>query len=448
LRTFFSVGPFEGTPRKFRIYYWSIVAVGTLLAVRFFPTARIESWAAVLWWLGFYIAAEMMPILLPGSRAYITVTSALEYAAIVIFGPVIAAILSTVSTIVTAMFTGVHSPHKLLFNVCLFIITVLTAGRVFQLLGGTAGADIGQLILPLTACGITYFAMDTFGVSFILGFLENKSAWRVWQRTYLWTTVTHIVGFVPLGAIIAVIYKYISISGVALFLIPLLLARYSFKLYAEMHTAHLDTIRALTSTIDSTDPFTAGHSERVTQYAIAIARELGLSENRVMTIEYAGLLHDMGKVAVRNEILLKHGKLSDSEWEAMKSHPTTGAKIVADVKFLERAKEIVLHHHERFDGKGYPEGVGGADLSLEARIVKVADSFDAMMSNRPYRKSLGLTVAVGELAKGKGSEFDPVVVDAFLALIWEDRIEIPRHDVEFTDAELASLEEAEAVEVK
>ncbi len=388
----------------------------------------------MLWWLGFYIAAEMTPILLPGSHAYITVTSALEYAAIVVFGPVVAAILSAVSAILTSTFMSNHSPHKTLFNVCLFIITVITAGKVFQLLGGHATPNINELVLPLAACGVTYFALNTSGVSIVLGLLDRTSAWRVWQRTYLWTTVTHLVAFVPLGAIIAVIHHHIGISGVGLFLIPLLLARYSFKLYSEMRTAHIDTIRALTSTIDAIDPFTAGHSERVTRYAIALSRELGLSERRVMLIEYAGLLHDMGKVAVKNEILCKPGALSDEEWTIMRSHPETGAKIVTDVKFLEGAREVVLHHHERFDGKGYPEGVGGEDLSLEARIVKVADSLDAMMSNRPYRKSLGLDAAMSELVKGRGSEFDPEVVDAFIKLIDEDRVELPGPDAEYDDS--------------
>jgi HD-GYP domain-containing protein (c-di-GMP phosphodiesterase class II) len=184
-------------------------------------------------------------------------------------------------------------------------------------------------------------------------------------------------------------------------------------------------VRALTSAIDASDPFTKGHSERVTAYSTEIAREMGLSERRVMTIEYASILHDMGKVAIQHEILLKPGDLSDKEWELMRTHPRTGAKIVADLHFLKGARDVVLYHHERFDGKGYPEGIAGEDIPLEARIVKVADAFDAMMSHRPYRQSLGLEKAKSELVAGKGTEFDPAVVDAFLGLIEQGRVEVP-----------------------
>jgi HD-GYP domain-containing protein (c-di-GMP phosphodiesterase class II) len=418
-------GPFEGTSLAFRIYYAGIVFAGVWLAVRTFPGVQVESWAPILWWLTFAFAAELSPIPLPGLNAYITVSSALDYAAIVVFGPVVAAMLSTISTVATSLFVRRLSPHKVLFNVCLFIVTILAAGWVFESLGGHTTANVGELVLPLTACGITYFVIDTFGVSLIIGLLQRISAWRVWQRTYLWTTITHLVGFVPLGAIIAIIYLQIGIPGVALFLIPLMLARYSFRLYMDLRSAHIDTVRALTSAIDASDPFTKGHSERVTAYSTEIAREMGLSERRVMTIEYASILHDMGKVAIQHEILLKPGDLSDKEWELMRTHPRTGAKIVADLHFLKGARDVVLYHHERFDGKGYPEGIAGEDIPLEARIVKVADAFDAMMSHRPYRQSLGLEKAKSELVAGKGTEFDPAVVDAFLGLIEQGRVEVP-----------------------
>jgi len=420
-----SKGPFEGTSTPFRIYYAAIVALGVGLATLVFPSIRVESWTPILWWIGFAVIADLNPIGLPGASAYITVSSALEYAAIVVFGAPMAALISTITTVLTTLIGTRVAPHKVLFNMCLFIVTILAAGWVFEQVGGRATPNVSQLVLPLAACGITYFAIDTFGVSAIVGLHQRLSPWRVWQQTYLWTTVTHLAGFVPLGAIIVVIFLQIGIPGVVLFLIPLLLARYSFKLYMDMREAHIDTIRALTSAIDASDPFTRGHSERVTGYAVSIAREMGLSERRVQTVEYAGLLHDMGKVAVQHDILLKPGALSRDEWEIMKTHPRTGAKIVSDLHFLQGAREVVLHHHERYDGKGYPDGLLGAETSLEARIVKVADAFDAMMSDRPYRASLGQTRAEEELEHGKGTEFDPSVADAFLKLLRDGRVHVP-----------------------
>ena len=428
--------PFEGTSLAFRAYYIAIVTVGAWLALRFFPSARVDEWPPVLWWMLFAFIAESSPILLPGSNAYITVSSALDYAAIVVFGPVVAAIIATVTTIVSSTVISRQPPFKILFNVCLFIITIMTAGFVFKFAGGSATPDIRHVVVPLAACGATYFAIDTFGVSIIVALQERASAWRVWQRTYLWTTVTHLVGFVPLGAIIVVIFLHIGSIGVALFLFPLVLARYSFKLYMDMREAHFDTVRALTSAIDASDPFTRGHAERVTEYAIAIAREMGLSERRVLTVEYASLLHDMGKIALQHDILLKPGALTEEEWEVMRGHPEIGARIVSDLHFLKGAHEVVLYHHERYDGKGYPKGLKGTEIPMEARIIKVADAFDAMMSDRPYRKALDADVALNELREGCSTEFDPDVVGAFLRVI------------ERGDVELPSSNEAEAGEVR
>jgi hypothetical protein len=415
-------GPFAGTSAPFKAYYFAVVLVGLFLAIKTFPTVQVDSWVPVLWWLGFAVVAELTPIMLPGSRAYITVSSALDYAAIVVFGPVMAAMIAATSSIFSSLIVSRQSPHKVLFNVCLFVMTILAAGLAFEIAGGRTTSNVSELVLPLAAAGVTYFLVDTFGVSVVVGLFERASAWRVWQRTYLWTTLTHLVGFVPLGAIIVVIYMHIGIPGVGLFLVPLLLARYSFKLYTDMRQVHIDTVRALTSAIDASDPFTKGHSERVTAYSVEVAREMGLSERRVQILEYAGFLHDMGKIALQHDILLKPGALTDEEWKIMRSHPEIGARIVSGLHFLSGAKQVVLHHHERFDGKGYPDGLCGEEIPLEARIVKVADAFDAMMSDRPYRESLGLSAALAELTKGKGTDFDPKVVDVFLLLIRQGRI--------------------------
>ena len=409
----------------FRLYYSAIVIAGVGIAAKTFPGAQIDSWGLVLWWLGFSILSDLSPIVLPGSNAYITVSSALDYAAIVVFGPVVAAMISTVSTVVTSLTTKHKTaPHKILFNVSLFIVTISSAGWAFRMVGGTATPEIRELVFPMAACGITYFFIDTFGVSMIVALSQRISAWRVWQRTYLWTTITHLVGFVPLGAIIVVIFMHIGIPGVALFLVPLMLARYSFKLYTDMRQVHFDTVRALTSAIDASDPYTRGHSERVTHYSVAIARDMRLSERRVQALEYAGFLHDMGKIGINHDILTKPGSLTEDEWQSMREHPAIGARIVSDLDFLKGARDVVLYHHERYDGNGYPEGLAGEEIPLEARIAKVADAFDAMMSNRPYRSSLGLEKSIQELKDGKGTEFDPEVVEVFLAVLDAGKVEV------------------------
>lgn len=413
--------PFAGTSWSFRLFYGGVVAVGVALVIIFFPGMRPDNWATLAWWALFIVAADVSAIRLPGDTAYIAVSSSLDYAAIALFGPVAAALVSVVSTVTTQLAIGRRPPHKVLFNVCLFVATVMAAGLVFQLLGGPQSSSLLGLMLPLGACGLTYFIVNTGVVSTIIGLSQGKHPWRVWQLTYVWTLV-HLIAFVPLGALIIVVFNVVGLPGVALFLLPLLLARYTFKLYTDMRREHFETVRALASAIDASDPHTRGHSERVTSYSIAIAREMGLSELRVQTIEYASLLHDMGKVGIQHDILLKPGALSEEEWKLMKEHPATGARIVSDLHFLKGAQGVVRSHHERFDGLGYPDGLVGEAIPLEARIVKVADAFDAMRSDRPYRRALSLSDALAELQGGIGTEFDPRVVRAFLTLVREDRV--------------------------
>ena len=416
--------PFSGTSVQFRIYYSAIVAAGVGLAYAFFPSLRPASWTTLAWWAALVAVADTSAIRLPGGRAYIAVSSSLDYAAIALFGPAAAALISVVSTFVTQLVISRRPLHKVLFNAALFVVMITVSGRVFYLFGGAEADTLLKLMLPLGICGVTYFVINTAGVSFVVGLSQGENPWRVWQGTYGWTLL-HLVAFVPLGALIVVVFTAAGLPGVSLFLLPLLLARYTFKLYTDLRQEHIDTIRVLTSAIDASDPFTKGHSERVAAYATSIARAMGLSEQRVMTVEYASLIHDMGKIALQHDILLKPGALTPEEWELMKAHPETGAKIVSGLKFLKGAREAVLYHHERFDGKGYPRGLAGEEIPLEARIVKVADAFDAMMSSRPYRASLGLQKAMRELRAGSGSEFDPAVVTVFLQLLEDGRVSVP-----------------------
>lgn len=188
---------------------------------------------------------------------------------------------------------------------------------------------------------------------------------------------------------------------------------------ARMHqaalNAYLDTIKMLSETIDAKDPYTSGHSKRVARYALIAGKSLLLSSAELQTIEYAGLLHDVGKVAIDEAVLRKPGKLSSEEWAMMLTHPRVGANIIADIPSLKDVKKYVLHHHERYDGCGYPERLSGESIPLGARLLAVADSFDTMTTDRPYRQALSIDFALEELRKCTGTQFCPVAVDAFMS---------------------------------
>lgn len=185
----------------------------------------------------------------------------------------------------------------------------------------------------------------------------------------------------------------------------------------QLEHAEIDTIATLVLTEEAKDPYVRGHSKRVTRCAAEISKELGLSEKEQRIIERAGILHDIGKIGISENILGKPGKLNEEEWVIIKKHPQRAVEILEPLRFLIREKEIICHHHERFDGDGYPDGLKGEEIPLGARIMAVADTFDAMNSERPYRKPLPEDVIIAELEKGLGTQLDPHVVITFLGLL-------------------------------
>lgn len=181
----------------------------------------------------------------------------------------------------------------------------------------------------------------------------------------------------------------------------------------ELEFTYDNTLAALSGALDLRDNETEGHARRVTQYSVRIAREMGFAGTDLVNIERGALMHDLGKIGVPDSILLKPSKLTDEEWEVMKTHPQLGYQMIRNISFLADAAPVVLHHHERYDGEGYPGRLRGEDIPVGARIFAVADTFDAMTSDRPYRKALPFEVAREELRNCAGSQFDPEVVAAF-----------------------------------
>ncbi len=178
-----------------------------------------------------------------------------------------------------------------------------------------------------------------------------------------------------------------------------------------------DTIKVLALALDARDHYTHGHSQQVTEYAVDIAREIGLSCKEIDNIRDAGILHDIGKIGIPDAILLKPGRLTEEEYAQIKKHPVIGKKILEPVNCLADKIPLIYHHHERIDGQGYPEGLEGDNIPLGARILSVADAYQAMTSDRPYRKALPTLIAIEELKRFKGRQFDPDIVDAFLRVL-------------------------------
>jgi putative two-component system response regulator len=184
--------------------------------------------------------------------------------------------------------------------------------------------------------------------------------------------------------------------------------------YSTLKKAHLDLVKVLGEAIDAKDPYTRGHSDRVRQMSLQIARSLGFSEERLEVLEYGALLHDIGKIGIKDEILRKPGALSGEEYQTIREHPLIGVKIVEGIEFFKDKIPMIRNHHEQFDGKGYPDGLAGEAIPLEARVIAVPDAFDAMASLRPHQKTRDLEAILSEMEQNKGRQFDPAILDIFL----------------------------------
>jgi putative nucleotidyltransferase with HDIG domain len=403
-------------PRTFRLYYAAVLA-GTL--VLFASTAHqlpTSSPAVLGVALLLMILSEASPVSLPGG-GYATATAVIDLACLIILGPVATASLDVASTLIIQGLFLRKPAVRMIHNMSIFALTSFAAGTAFLAAGGRVGAlELPRDIPALFACGGVYFLCNSTLVSIVIGLTQGPSPWRIWQRNFL-EGILHHLSFITLGALVATVYLHIGVWGLALVAMPFLVARHSFGLYMEIRADLKDFVRALSEVLEEVDPYTRHHSVRVSQYAVRLARGLRMSEHHVEEIEYAALVHDLGKIGPHHQhILQKPGVLSHDEQRTLRSHPAAGAEIVARVRALRRAAEIVRSHHERPDGLGYPFGLSAADVPMGARILNVSDAFDAMTSDRPYRRALSIEAALEELARGAGTQFDTQVVECLMRL--------------------------------
>jgi diguanylate cyclase (GGDEF)-like protein/putative nucleotidyltransferase with HDIG domain len=335
-----------------------------------------------------------------------------------------------------------------LFNIGALSLASLGAAAVFSV--GWVDTRAGELVTAgagLVAGG-AYFVVNTALISLAMA-LEGHDRWRsVWNERFSWL-LPHYVAFGAVGAAIALAYAAIGLYGLAVFVLPLLLMRKTMAAYlghTEKSTKKLrkaaETIRtqnvsleqanrllkerstaameSLSATVDARDAYTAGHSRRVQQLALAIGRELGLSQAELDLLGHAALFHDIGKLAIPDAILLKPAGLTADEWALMQRHADEGARIIDRLGFLNDAVPAIRHHHERFDGTGYPEGLGGEDIPLGARIIHLADALDSMLTTRIYRAARPAEEAMEELRRGSGTQFCPRCVAALERLLQTD----------------------------
>lgn len=404
-----------GLPNKAKVYLSIVIPAGLFLLGYYVWQLSVHpvDWLALGFFMLLIMLAETLMVPLPRG-GFVSVSFAVILAVIILLGPEAASVATAVAvTVAPKKSAGSKSLTKYLFNIAQDAPAIGAGGYLYQALGGVTGQVDLYAVVPILGAAVTYFVVNSLAVSLILALAQQKPV----GSTLLFNLRGHIVNMlalIPLGLLIAVLFRDIGYTGVILLFGPLLIARHAFTLYTQMRTTYVETIQSLSKAIDAKDRYTKGHSERVARYSVAVARHMKLPEQQIEALEYMAILHDTGKIGISDRVLNKPGKLEMEEFEAMKKHPLIGEKIIEDIKFLAESRKVVRHHHERWDGLGYPDGLKGEDIPLGARIIAVADAFDAMTSDRPYRRALPVEAAMRELKRCAGTQFDPKVVRAFL----------------------------------
>jgi putative nucleotidyltransferase with HDIG domain len=367
--------------------------------------------------------AETFLIPLPKIGA-VSVSFALTFSAILLTDPLTAAIITAAGVLFRCPYVDgkgrVHifnNPlYKTIFNVSQYIINAGISGIIYVYTDRML--DFGfEFFNPLasTVSLVVYLLLNSFFMATLMSILLKEKLYYIWKNYLLGFINISLVSL--LGIVLAFSYDSYGVGGILLFFIPLMFARYTFKLYLDMRKNYFETLNVLVRAIEASDPYTSGHSMRVSVYAESIAKQVGLPQNKIDLIKSAALLHDIGKIGIDKSILNKTGRLEKEEFETIKSHPEIGATIIADLSYLSNISNIIRHHHERNDGKGYPDGLNHDNIPLETSILTIADSFDAMTTNRPYRNSLSLETALKEILDNQGTQFNPDIVDdAIIAL--------------------------------
>jgi putative nucleotidyltransferase with HDIG domain len=368
---------------------------------------------------------------IPTVSARLSVSEVFVFAAVLWFGPAVATFVVVLDALVGALWQRKRAAIRILFNVCAGACAIWVAAHLYGLIApeapsGRATPAVEDLLFPVGVLALSYFAINSLLVATAVALEHRTSPLELWRRNFLWLNLNYLVG--ASVALMLVAYTpsidFPTISAV----LPLLVITYlmfrmtlgrvddAHRHVTQVNEMYLSTIEALALAVDAKDQITHGHIRRVQIYTVELAKRLGVRDGlQLKAIEAAALLHDMGKLAIPEHILNKPGKLTTAEFDKMKRHADIGADLLSSVKFPYPVVPIVRHHHENWDGKGYPTGLSGTDIPLGARILSVVDCYDALTSDRPYRPRLSTEEAFDILRQRRGNMYDPLVVDTFIS---------------------------------
>lgn len=381
---------------------------------------------------GLTLLSGSFTVRVPSFQARISVSETFVFTSVLLFGTCAGTLTVALDTLVAALSSRrrAREPLRVLFNLASASLSIWTAGHTFYAMSGIeplsiSPARVPELLWPLVAMTSIHFLLNSGLVAAALSTERTDSAFMIWRKIFPWLSINYFGG----ASVAALLVSYTrTIDFMALsIIVPLLVISYlTYKTALgrvedavvhvdEVNRLYLSTIETLATAIDAKDQVTHGHIRRVQRFALGLARKLGVNDPlQLKALEAAALLHDMGKIAVPEHILNKPSRLTTGEFEKMKLHASVGADILSSIQFPYPVVPIVRHHHENWDGTGYPDGLRTTQIPLGARILAVVDCFDALTSDRPYRPKLTDSEAVEILMERRGVMYDPLVVDRFV----------------------------------
>jgi diguanylate cyclase (GGDEF)-like protein/putative nucleotidyltransferase with HDIG domain len=426
-------------PYPARAYVVSVMVAGAIMLAVFGPHT-VHKPGLFLALLLFSSIASALKVNLPlsTSGSTMSVSYAVDFASLLLLGENATMWVAATSAWSQCTFrTQTRSPlYRTLFSMASLVITVKATGLVYTLLGGPPpGVNFSlfdwtsndmQIAKPLVGAATAYFVCNTAFIATAISLSTRQQIFRVWNENFLWSAPSYFVG-AGASAIAASVVERGGYWMASLAAAPLYLTYRTYKVYLgriqdqqrhvqQVSDLHLATIEALALAIDAKDQTAQSHIRRVQVYAAALAQALGMTSNEIQGVKTAALLHDIGKLAVPEHILSKPGPLTQEEFQKIRIHPQVGAEIISGVPFPYPVAPLILSHHERWDGKGYPTGLKAEEIPLGARILSVVDYFDALMSERPYHKAMSLEAATALLRQESGKALDPRVVHTFIEM--------------------------------
>ena len=418
------------------IYLAGLLAVAGACLVPL-PHSPAQPWELVLFLVLALVAGGKKITLIAHKNAEEMVMSlgfSITFAAMLRFGPAAGLLVGAVSCLSGCLYPKRYPLYQLLFNVSLSAVEAWLGGLIFLKLNG-GGLDLRPVsTFGVAVSSLTFFLINTGCVAMIVALCTRQNATHLWRQTFLWTASSYFAG-ACVSTLAMLLFKGNVLWILILFLPIAWLIHQSYKTHTEraaeqqrhidelkrnqehLEEVYLATIKSLALAIDAKDQYTHQHILRVQHYAMATARQMGLTGNELQGLETGALLHDIGKLGIPEHILLKPGRLTDEEFDKIKEHPQRGADILDPVDFPWPVLPVVKYHHEKWNGTGYPSGLAGEEIPLTARILAVADVYDALTSARPYRKAWSHEKAISVITKDAGTHFDPDIVAAFLEVI-------------------------------